>query len=273
MAVSRHPVADEVAALIEAVGQQLGRQFRQQLGRQLGRLRRAGRAIASVRDPRATALRRRRRARRAVLARSGVAVVAGTATAVVGEVAALELSEVAGGSVTALAVLGAGTAGVRLTRMLRTPLPGPAAPPLPPRDSAAREPMQRLAAAEAGLTDLLAVLARPRPGGPLLPEESIRSTREAADRAVASLRATADAVLAVERAAACAPAPEREALSQAVEGLARQLQEGTDEVSALVAAAGRAVVAGGAEVPSAELTEATDRLAGLAAALRELAGR
>lgn len=249
---------------VEAIGQQLGRQLRWQLHR-------VSRIVAAARDPRAKALRRRRRARRAVVARSGIAVVAGTATAVVGQVPALELSEIAGGSVTALAILGAGTAGVRLARMLRTPLPGPPAPPLPPWGSAAREPMQRLAAAEASLTDLLEVLARPRAGGPLLSEEGIRSTREAADRALESLRATADSVLAVERAVASAPAPEREALSQAAEGLARQLQEGADEVGALVAAAGRAVVAGGAEVPPAELTEATDRLAGLAAGLRELA--
>lgn len=238
----RHSVAGEFTALADTVGQQVRR------------------AVASVRDPRARALRRRRRARRAVLVRSAVAGVSGAVTAVVGQVPALELAEVAGGSVTTLAVLGTAAAGVRLVRLRRAPLPAPPTPALPPSGSAAREPVQRLAAAEASLSDLLAVLARPGPGGPLLPADSIRSTRDAADHALASLRATADSLLAVERAA----------LSQAVEGLRRQLEEGTDEVGALVAAAGRAVAAGETETPPAELTDATDRLAGLAAALHDL---
>lgn len=249
----RHPLAGELTALSEAVGAQIRR------------------AVASVRDPRARALRQRRRARRAVLVRSGVAAVSGTATAVVGQSPAVELTEVAGGSVMALAVLGAAAAGARLVRLRSTPLPAPPAPALPPSGSAAREPLQRLATAEASLSELLAVLARPRPGGPLLPADSIRATREAADRAVASLRGTADSVLAVERAIAGAPAAEREALSQAVEGLRKQLDAGADEVGALVAAAGRAVAAGEVETPQAELADATDALAGLAAGLHELA--
>lgn len=259
MATTWHALAGEVTVLAETVGTQL---------------RRACRFVASVRDPRARALRRRWRARRAVLARSAVAAVSGAATAVVGEIPTLELTEIAGGSVTALAALGAGAAGARLVRLHRTPLPAataPPAPPLPPPGSAAREPLQRLAAAEATLAELLALLARPRPGGPLLPEGSIRPVRDVADRAITSLRGTADAVLAVERAATSAPARERETLLQAVEGLAKQLVAGTDQLGALVAAAGRAVAAGGAEAAPADLTDATDRLAGLAAALDELA--
>ncbi|MQA14467.1 MAG: hypothetical protein GEV09_09920 [Pseudonocardiaceae bacterium] len=258
MMVSRNPVAVELAALGELVGQQVRR------------------AVAAVRDPRAKALRRRRRARRALVLRSGAAAVAAAVTAVIGEAPGLEFGEIATGSVAGFALLGSGAAGVRLMQLRRTPLPEaptpPApAPPLPPRGSAVRRPLQRLAAAEASLADLLAVLARPRPGGPLLAAEGVRATREAAAGAIASLRRTAESAVAVERALAGAPAGEREALSQGVDGLHRQLEEGTDDVSALVAAAGRAVAAGEAEVPWAELTDATDRLAGLAAALRELA--
>lgn len=251
--VPRHPMADESTSLAGVVGQQVRR------------------VVASVRNPRARALRRRRRARRALVLRSSVAAVAGAVTVAIGEAPGLEFGEIATGSVTGFALLGAGVAGARLMQLRRTPLPAPPAPALPPPGSAAREPLQRLAAAEASLTDLLAVLARPRPGGPLLPADSIRSIREAADHALASLRATADSVLAVERALAGAPAAERAALSEAVEGLRRQLEEGTDEVGALVAAAGRTVAAGEAEAPTAQLTDATDRLAGLAAALHDLA--
>lgn len=257
MTMYRHPVAGEVSALGEFVGKQVRR------------------AVAAVRDPHAKAVRRRRRARRALVLRSGVAAVAGAITVTIGEAPGLELGEIATGSVTGFALLGAGAAGARLMQLRRTPLPEPPvppAPPLPPRGSAARESLQRLAAAEASLADLLGVLARPRPGGSLLSDDGIRSTRNAAARAIASLRTTADSVLAVERATGSAPAGEREALSQAVEGLRRRLAEGTDEVSALVAAAGRAVAAGEAEAPRAELTDAKDRLAGLAAALHDLAG-
>ncbi|HEX2301037.1 MAG TPA: hypothetical protein VHH34_21435, partial [Pseudonocardiaceae bacterium] len=111
----------------------------------------ARQALAAVRDPRARALRRRRRVRRSVVLRSGTTLVAGTITALVGSTAALEISEVAAGSVTALAALGAGAAWVRLVRLHRSPLPPAPQPPpaaLPPPGSAAREPLVRLSRAE-----------------------------------------------------------------------------------------------------------------------------
>ncbi len=55
--------------------------------------------------------------------------------------------------------------------------------------------------------------------------------------------------------------------------LAERLDEGVDDFTGLVAAAGRVVAASGSarRATTAGLTEATDRLTGLAAALRELA--
>jgi hypothetical protein len=237
-------------------------------------------AIASVRDPRARALRRRRRARRFAAVYGGTAAVAGTVTATLGSLpGVLEVSEIAGGSVTALALLGAGTAGIRALRLHRTPLPAPASPPLPapaspplpPSGSAARAPLARLASADAGLDELLALLARPRHGVPALSPDSAASIRDAAAEAGVTLRTTAESLHAVERTVPTAPPGERAALAEAVHLLAERLDEGVDELSRLVSAAGHAVAAGSAGTPRAGLTEATDRLSGLAAGLRELA--
>ena len=249
--VSRRPLAFE---LTELVGQQVRW------------------AIASVRDPRARALRRRRRARRFAAVYAGTAAVAGTVTATLGSLpGVLEVSEIAGGSVTALALLGAGTAGIRVLRLHRTPLPAPASPPLPPPGSAARAPLARLASAEAGLDELLELLTRPRHGAAALSPDSTASIRDAAAEAGVTLRGTAQSLQAVERTVPTAPPGERAALAEAVHLLAERLDEGIDELSRLVSAAGHAVAAGSAGTPRAGLTEATDRLAGLAAGLRELA--
>lgn len=229
-------------------------------------------AIASVRDPWARALRRRRRARRFAAVYAGTAALAGTVTATLGSLpGVLEVSEIAGGSVTALALVGVGTAGIRALRLHRIPLPAPASPPLPPSGSAARAPLARLASAEAGLDELLALLTRPRHGAAALSPDSATSIRDAAADVGVTLRATAESLQAVERTVSTAPPGERAALADAVHLLVQQLDEGVDELSRLVSAAGHAVAAGSTGTPQARLTEATDRLAGLAAGLRELA--
>lgn len=242
----------------------------------------ARRALAAVRDPRARALRRRRRARRAAGLHSGIALVAGMITAVIGSTGALELSEVVAGSVTAVFALGAGAAGFRMVRLYRTPLPPePQAPAaaLPPPGSAAREPLIRLARAEAGLADLLAVLERPRHGVAVVAPETIDSTRAALAAAAAELRGTAEAIRAVERAAGAAAGTtggstaQQAGLLDAVTALRSQLDNGVDEVCGLVSAAGAVVSAAGPEHRPAALTDATDRLTGLAAGLRELPHR
>lgn len=237
---------------------------------------RVRRALEAVRDPRAKALRRRRRARRAVALRSLVTLVAGSVTAVIGSVPAIELTEIGAGTVTGVAALGAIAAGVRAVRLHRTPLPTaalPPAPPLPPAASAARAPLGRLAAAEASLGELLGQLGRPRHGVPPVTADDLELIRQAAIGAAATLRSRAAQLQAVERAVHFAPPAERGALSDAVGTLAERLDDGVDDFSRLVAAAGRVVAASGSarrDTPPA-LTEATDRLTGLAAALRELA--
>jgi hypothetical protein len=233
---------------------------------------RARRAVAAVRDPRAKARRRRRRARRALLRHSVVALIAGPVTAVIGATPALELSEVVAGSVTGLAAFGAVAAGLRLARLHRSPLPPAKQPPpaLPPPGSVAREPMVRLAEAEAGLTDLLAVLARQRHGVAVVPLEALESARSALAEAAVELRGTAEAICAVERAAGAEGTGPQSGLREAVVGLRRQLDAGVAEVSGLVAAAGTVVAAAGSQTRPAALAEATDRLSGLAEGLREL---
>lgn len=164
--------------------------------------------------------------------------------------------------------------GMRLYQLNRTTPPRTARPPsLPPPGSAAREPMERLAKSEASLTDLLTQLTAPSHGVPApVSELSVEDARTTAAEAAAALRGLAARVESIERARESAPPGEREALDSAVATLRTQLDDGLDGFGALVAAAGKAVAASSAGVQPAKqaLTDATDRLAGLASALRDL---
>jgi hypothetical protein len=75
---------------------------------------------------------------------------------------------------------------------------------------------------------------------------------------------------AVELARDHAPPMERAPLVEGVSRLREQLDEGLNGYRGLVAAAGRVVAASSSVGPNQELTDATDRLAGLAMALRDL---
>jgi hypothetical protein len=228
--------------------------------------------VAGWRDPRARLLRRRRRARRA-------AGVWATLTAALAGGAGLEIAVahsplaavVLGGFAAGSGVVGA-RSGVRAYRLHRMPLPEPQRPPttLPPRDSAAREPMERLAAAERSLEELLRQLSRPIGGALQVPAESVVAARATAAEAAAALREAAEQVRAVERAREHAPPIERGPLVDGVRRLRAQLDEGVDGYGSLVAAAARAVAASSPAMPRRALADATDHLAGLAAALREL---
>ncbi|MGH4023651.1 MAG: hypothetical protein ACRDRV_03610, partial [Pseudonocardiaceae bacterium] len=127
--------------------------------------------------------------------------------------------------------------------------------------------------------------------------ETIESTRAARTEAAAELRGTAEAIRAVERASGATSgatgatgasgefavsggadmsggaAAQRAGLLDAVTALRNQLDQGVDEVCSLVGAAGAVVSAAGAEHRPAALADATDRLTGLAAGLRELPHR
>lgn len=137
---------------------------------------------------------------------------------------------------------------------------------LPPKGSLAREPMERLAAGESTLAELLAQITR----GGSVSAESVEHTRRTGADAAAVLRRVASQLHAVERARDHSPPLERGPLADAVRALRAQLDEGVDGYGSLVAAAGRVLAASSMGTPNQDLTEATDHLAGLAVALREL---
>ncbi|ASR35368.1 hypothetical protein BAY61_10580 [Prauserella marina] len=163
---------------------------------------------------------------------------------------------------------------VRLRQLNRTELPRNTEPaPLPSAASAARKPMERLAESEASLAELLRQLATTADGAPsAVPGVSVEDAKATAEDAATALRALAARIQAIERARDSAPDGERSALDSAVRTLRTQLDDGVDGYGGLVAAAGKAVAAssGGVAPGKEALTDATDRLAGLALALREL---
>ncbi|MCR6486845.1 hypothetical protein M8542_28850 [Amycolatopsis sp. OK19-0408] len=168
--------------------------------------------------------------------------------------------------------------GLKLRELKRTPIPAaPAAPagppPLPPAGSAAREPMERLTECEASLSELLRQLSVPSSVGTTpVSEVSVADARQTATEAAAALRGLAGRIQAIERGRNSAPAREQAALDAAVGKLREQLEDGLEGFRGLVAAAGHTVAASsdGLVTSKQALTDATDRLAGLAMALREL---
>jgi hypothetical protein len=171
------------------------------------------------------------------------------------------------------AVLGV-RSGIRLHGLHHTEIPAATvAPPLPGAGSAARAPMVRLGEAEGALAELLRQLGEPTSlGTTAVPEVSVEDARATAGEAAAALRRLALRVQSIERARAAAPAAEGPALDSAIATLREQLDDGVEGYGVLVAAAGRAVAAssGGVATSREALTDATDHLAGLAIALREL---
>jgi hypothetical protein len=145
-----------------------------------------------------------------------------------------------------------------------------ARPPMPPRESAAHEPMQRLGEAEAALTQLVRQLAGTEGTPAPVPLESVAHAEQTGAEAAQALRAVAAQLAAVELARDHAPPMERGPLIDGVRRLREQLDEGLNGYRSLVAAAGRVVVASSSAGPKQELADATDHLAGLAVALREL---
>ncbi|MFL6124844.1 phage shock envelope stress response protein PspM [Actinophytocola sp.] len=143
-------------------------------------------------------------------------------------------------------------------------------PPLPPKGSAAYEPMQRLSEAEDALTQLVRQLSGTQGTPASVPLESVEEAERAAAEAALALRAVAAQLTAVELARDHAPPMERAPLIDGVRRLREQLDEGLTGYRGLLAAAGRVVAASSSAGPKQELADATDRLAGLAVALREL---
>jgi hypothetical protein len=137
---------------------------------------------------------------------------------------------------------------------------------LPRPKSAAREPMRRLAAAEAALAELMRQLSHVAAPG------SIEHAWRIAAAAAAELRALGSRLEAVEFAAEQAMPHERAELEDGIRRLRGYIERGLDAYRGLVAAGGRALAASPSSQAAAQLGEAAEQLAGLAQALRELSG-
>jgi hypothetical protein len=107
-----------------------------------------------------------------------------------------------------------------------------------------------------------------------VPAESVADARATGAEAAAALRAVAARMATLENAVQHTSGANRAELLAGVEELRSQLEAGIEGYGELLAAAGR-VVAAGTPAPThrAVLTEATDHLAGLAAALREMSAK
>ncbi|MBP2338388.1 phage shock envelope stress response protein PspM [Saccharothrix coeruleofusca] len=258
----RRRVAGEIA---QVVGAQLQGQLADQVRRR----------VAAWNDPRAKLDRRYRRSSRvltfwlivlAILSALGVLALVGAVPVAAGVAAAIGIA--------GTGVLAART-GVRMRQLnaererlvLTTP---PPRPPLPARASAAREPMERLRDAEDALGELLGQLDSAALTS--VPADSVAQARATGREASSALRAVSMQLQAVERARDTAPPLERGPLVEGVRRLRAQLDEGVDGYCGLVAAAGRVLAESSAAHPREILGDATDHLAGLASALRDLSG-
>ena len=137
-------------------------------------------------------------------------------------------------------------------------------PRLPRPGSVARAPMRQLNEAEVALAELLRRL-REVQGEPA--ERVVGHAWQVAIDTATSLRSVGARVEAIELAAEQTPPG---TLDEAVSDLLRQLDEGLDAYRGLITAAGQVILEGTPVVDTAELAEATDNLAALAATLHEL---
>jgi hypothetical protein len=146
---------------------------------------------------------------------------------------------------------------------------------LPPWGSAARQPMAALATSERGLSSLLGVMER----GRMLPPDELSELSAAANQTAATMAATANEVMSMERAIRSAP-QSRAHLAPTVAAFTAQLDHGAWQYNAMVTAAAQLVSAVNAGPMSSspmwqqryrdELSNATDRLIGWAQAFDEL---
>ncbi|WP_433263788.1 phage shock envelope stress response protein PspM [Actinosynnema sp. CS-041913] len=254
----RRKVAGEIAQI---VGGQLQGQIADQVKRRL----------AAWNDPRAKLDRRYRRSSRVLTFWLIVLAI----LAVVGTLALLGVVPVAVGVLVAGGFAGTGVLAVRTNTKMRgidaarrQLAAAPVRGPLPARSSAARQPMERLEDAEDTLRELLRQLDSAALTS--IPADSVAQARATGAEAASALRAVSHQLQAVERARDTAPPLDRGPLVEGVRRLRTQLDEGVDGYCGLVAAAGRVLAESTASNPRQVLGEATDHLAGLASALRDL---
>ena len=152
------------------------------------------------------------------------------------------------------------------------PLPPPrpgAKRRLPPRGSAARGAIIGLNSAERSMFQLLGVIER----GEILPDEEMQELTRAANSVGATMTATADDVVSMEKAVAASPSS-RVSLAPAIQGFAAQLDQGVAQYTEMVGAASQLVAAANDSASAGfpmsrqrqreELIGATDRLLGWA---------
>ncbi|TWP50225.1 hypothetical protein FKR81_21175 [Lentzea tibetensis] len=231
--------------------------------------------IEAWNDPRRKLDRKRERASSALTVWAILITIFGT-------LAVFGFTGVLGTAVGVMGTLGAGVMGVLAIRTgqkmrqltaarqrLELTMP-PKRPPLPPHISAARMPMEQLHSAE----DTLAELLRQLDSSALtsMPTSSIQHARATSAEASAAIRALSAQLQGVERARNTAPPLQRAPLVESVRVLRARLADGVDGYCALVAAAGNALAASTAQNPRSVLDDATDHLAGLASAMRDVSG-
>lgn len=146
---------------------------------------------------------------------------------------------------------------------------------LPPWGSAARQPMAALAASQRGLFSLLGVMDR----GRMLPADELRELTATANQTAATMAATANEVVSMERAISSAP-QSRSHLAPTITAFTMQLDHGVRQYNEMVTAAAQLVSAANTGPMSSspmsqqryrdELVNATDRLVGWAQAFDEL---
>lgn len=146
---------------------------------------------------------------------------------------------------------------------------------LPPPGSAARPAMSALGASERGLMSLIGVIER----GQLLPAEDIVELTQAANQTTATMMATADEVVSMERTVRATPHA-RNYLVPTINAFTAQLGHGVRQYNEMVTAAAQLVSsANSGSMPTSpmsqqryreQLTNATDRLLGWAQAFDEL---
>nr|WP_165588596.1 hypothetical protein [Mycolicibacterium komanii]CRL67642.1 putative membrane alanine rich protein [Mycolicibacterium komanii] len=167
---------------------------------------------------------------------------------------------------------------LRYRWLRREPLPPPrsrATRRLPPRGSAARQPMAALATSERGLFSLLGVMER----GRMLPADELRELTAAANQTAATMAATANEVVSMERAIRATPQSGAH-LTPTIRAFTAQLDHGARQYGEMVNAAAQLVSAANTGPTSTspmwqqryrdELSNATDRLVGWAQAFNEL---
>lgn len=228
----------------------------------------SGAPVPAVPDPRRKLLRARRQGPPRLIFRGGLTAALAWWTSVVGNVPGVEVREVLLGIVTGIAGLSVLEAISTWSHALSTPLPPPLPPApaeLPPVESAARAPLERLASRERSLGELLALL------GPMA-GDAPKDVAAEAGKAAATLREYGARLRAVEAARDGMEGEVAANLDAAVGTLRQRLEEGVSSFERLVAVAAEAVsadTAGGLDtITLRRLEDAADTLTGLARGLR-----